>query len=572
MKLAVNAVAIGESSVSDFAAWRSLVDKELAGASFDKLVYRTPEDITIDPLYTERPAELPMPGMAPYVRGANAQNTAFGLCIRIDGDRTVATEELDGGATALWIDVGNDSALEAAAVAHADLVVDIAKSIPAQAIEWLAQRGVDKRIWIDIDPIMAVAQGVTPGNSLVKRLSHLPNLVSDTRERLPNARPLRVSTTILHSAGADAADELALGLSAGVAYLRALIAGGLPITDAARTLWLQLPVGRDTFGEICKIRAARVLWHKVLAVAGAPNEPPPPIHAVASSRTQTQRDPWVNMLRVTTEMFAAIIGGAQIVTPRPFDDQLAAVSALGRRVARNTVLILRDESHLGRVVDAAGGSYYIETRTDALAREAWKRFTAIEKDGGITELVGSGALRARLDAAWTRRAAHLAKRKEPVLGVSEFAHVGEKLPAAPIPTAPLLVSSALVEHRDAEMFEAMRARIEALPFDVMLLALGPPAEHRARISYSAGLFGIVGIRTREATSPQRADVAVICGSDERYTAEAAGVARALKSAGVRKVVLAGRPGALETELRAAGVEAFVFVGCDVLATMEELLL
>jgi methylmalonyl-CoA mutase len=118
----------------------------------------------------------------------------------------------------------------------------------------------------------------------------------------------------------------------------------------------------------------------------------------------------------------------------------------------------------------------------------------------------------------------------------------------------------------------MRARSEALPFDVLLLALGPPAEHRARISYSAGLFGIVGIRTREATSPQRADVAVICGSDERYTAEAAGVARALKSAGVRKVVLAGRPGALETELRAAGVEAFVFVGCDVLATMEELLL
>lgn len=557
--------------MSGLAAWRALVDKELAGTSFNKLVHRTPEDLVIEPLYTERLVELPMPGVAPYVRGSNAQIEAVGLCIRVQGDRAVAAEELDGGATALWIDVGNDSALEAAAIAHADLVVDIAKSNPSQAIDWLSHRGVDMRIWIGIDPITAAAQGVTLADELKAQLPQLPTLVCNARERLPNTRPLRVSTTTLHGAGADAADELALGLSTGVAYLRALEEGGLTITDAARTLWLQLPVGRDTFGELCKLRAARVLWHKVLAAAGAPNEPPPPIHAVASARTQAQRDPWVNILRVTTEMFAGIIGGAQIVTPRPFDDQLAAVSALGRRVARNTVLVLRDESHIGRVVDAAGGSFYIETRTDALAREAWKRFTAIEKDGGITALTRSGALRARLDAAWARRVANLAKRKEPVLGVSEFAHVDEKLPAAPTPAAPLSAAPALVEHRDAEIFEELRTRIEAVPRDVMLLALGPPIENRGRIAYSAGLFGTVGIRTRETTSPERADVAVICGSDERYAAEAAGAARALKSAGVEKVVLAGRPGALEAELHAAGVDAFVFVGCDALATLEELL-
>ena len=561
--------------MSDLATWRTRVEKELAGASFDKLVYRTPEDIAIEPLYTERPAEPPMPGTAPYVRGANSQIAAFGLCTRVNGDRTVAAEELDGGATALWIDAGNDSALEVAAVAHADLIIDIAKSTAQQAIEWLAHRGVDARIWIGIDPITAVAQGVTRADNLVEQVSQLPTLVRNAREQLPNSRPLRVSTTTLHGAGADAADELALGLSAGVAYLRALVdEGGLTITEAARMLWLQLPVGRDTFGEMCKIRAGRVLWHKVLAASGASNEPPPPIHAVASERTQAQRDPWVNMLRVTTEMFAAIIGGAQIVTPRPFDDQLAAPSALGRRVARNTVLVLRDESHLGSVVDAAGGSFYIETRTDALAREAWKRFTGIEKDGGIIALTRSGALRIRLDAAWAKRASHLAKRMEPVLGVSEFAHIGEKLPSsaseavATTQTAPAL----LKEHRDAEIFETLRARVEAVPRDVMLLALGPPAEHRARIDYSAGLFGTVGIRTREATFPEQADVAVICGSDERYKAEAAEKARALKLAGVNKVVLAGRPGALEGELRAAGVDVFVFVGCDALATLKELLL
>jgi len=550
--------------------WRALVEKDLAGASFEKLLYRTPEGITIEPLYTERPADF-QSSPSTYVQVTTEQTTAIGLCIRVEGDRSVASEELEGGANALWIDVGNGGALDTAAVAHADLVVDISKSTPSEAIEWLAQRAIDERIWIGIDPITATARGLVPVHTLTAQLDQLPALVTNARERLLNTRPLCVSTMTVHGAGADAAEELALCLSAGVAYLRALLAADLPITEAARMLWLQLPVGGDTFGELCKLRAVRVLWHKVLVAAGAPDEPPPPIHAVASARTQAQRDPWVNMLRVTTEMFAAIIGGAQIVTPRPFDDQLALVSALGRRVARNTVLVLREESHLGRVVDAAGGSFYIETRTDALAREAWKRFTAIEKEGGITTLIGSGTLRARLDAAWARRAAELAKRKEPVLGVSEFAHIGEKLPADPAPARPEPIAPALVEHRDAETFESLRARIEVSPRDVMLLALGPPAEHRGRTAYSAGLFGIVGIRTREATAPERTDVAVICGSDQRYATEAAEAARTLKLAGANKVVLAGNPGPLEAEFRAAGVDVFVFVGCDVLATLEELL-
>jgi len=557
--------------MSDLAAWRTLIEKELAGAQFDKLIYRTPEDIIIEPLYTERLYEPAMPGEAPYVRGINAQRSVMGLCIRVDGDRLVAAEELDGGASALWIDANNEGALEAAAVAHADLIVDIGNNSPLDVIKWFADHGVNGQIWIDIDPITAAAQGLTPVDTLITRLNEFPNLVFNAPERLPNIRPVRVSTTMLHGAGADAADELALGLSAGVAYLRALVAGGMSVNNAARMLWLQLPISRDTFGELCKVRAARVLWHKIFAAAGAPDEPPPPIHAVASARTQAQRDPWVNMLRVTTEMFAAILGGAQLVTPRPFDDQLATVSALGRRVARNTVLVLRDESHLGRVVDAAGGSFYIETRTDALAREAWKRFRAIEKDGGIASLVVSGALRMRLDSAWARREVHLAKRKEPVLGVSEFAHLDEKLPAAPTPTAPLPTGPTLIEHRDAEIFEGLRSRIEGVPREVILLALGPPSEHRARIGYSASLFGIVGIRTREVTSPERADVAVICGSDERYASEATGITHALKSAGVNKVVLAGRPGALEAELRKAGVDAFVFVGCDAVVTLKEIL-
>lgn len=558
--------------MSDLAAWRALVNKDLAGASFEKLVQRTDEDIAIEPLYTERLFEPSAPGVAPFVRGSNAQNSQIGLCIRIDDDHSAAAEEIDGGATALWIKPGNDTALEAAALAKADLIVDITMTTSLEAIEWLSNRYTDARIWLSIDPVTSSTQGETPVATLLKQLSQLPILASNAQEKLPNSRPLCVSTITMHNAGADAADEIALGLSSGVAYLKTLVSGGLSITDAARLIWLQIPIGRDTFGEICKLRAVRLLWHKVLSAFNAPDEPPPPIHAVASERTQSQRDPWVNMLRVTTEMFAAIIGGAQIVTPRPFDDRLTSMSPLGRRVARNTVLVLRDESHIGRVVDAGGGSFYIETRTDALAREAWKRFTAFEKDGGITALIESGNLRSRLDAAWARRTVQLVKRKEPVLGVSEFAHLDEKLPASPAEATSLQASPLLVKHRDAEVFEGLRTSIESAPREVILLALGPAAEHRARTSYSSGLFSTVGIRTREVALPEKADVAVICGSDERYATEAASLAQALKSAGVRKVVLAGRPGALETELRTAGVDAFIFIGCDALATLKELLI
>ncbi|MFN0246478.1 MAG: methylmalonyl-CoA mutase family protein, partial [Kofleriaceae bacterium] len=244
----------------------------------------------------------------------------------------------------------------------------------------------------------------------------------------------------------------------------------------------------------------------------------------------------------------------------------------------NTALVLREESQLGRVLDAAGGSYYIEARTDALAREAWSRFQSLERDGGIVQLLRTGALRTRLEAAWAQRASAIAKRKEPVLGVSEFANLRETLPGTPRPPAGV--------HRDAEGFEALRARVESSNGAgvVSLFLLGPSTEHRARAGFAEGFFAVAGLRTiahtvydaahagRDAAQVvgATADVTCICGSDERYATEAAITARALKAAGVKRVVLAGRPGALEADLRAAGVDTFIYMGCDLLATLEEL--
>lgn len=489
--------------MADLAAWRALVDKELAGASFDKLIYKTPEGLALAPLYTERPPE------AAGVRGAAPASgpaaVTWKLCARVEpgGD---AAAELEGGADAVWCAAGDAASIAAARARGAAVVVD--------------------------------------------------------------GDPDVISTLRFHDLGADAADELALGLSSLVAALRRRAAAGEDLAQAAARLSARVAVGRDTFGELCKLRALRVCWHKVLAAAGlAPGALA--IHAVCSSRTMSQRDPWVNLLRVTTQVFAAALGGAQLVTPLPFDAELETRSPLGQRVARNTALVLREESQLGRVADAAGGSFYLETRTDELARAAWARFQELEGGGGVEALEQRGELAARLEKAWLARAAAIARRKEPVLGVSEFPNLGERLPAAP--RAPH------GGHRDSEAFEALRARSEAAPRRVALVTLGPPAEHRGRVGFAEGFFAVAGltatVRAAGAASElgDAVDVACLCGSDERYASEAAEAARQLKAAGARQVVLAGRPGALEAELRAAGVGAFLFIGCDVLATLEDLL-
>lgn len=548
------------------ADWRAQVEKE-GGA----LEHQAPEGVAVQPLYTEGPDP------SPVTRGLGSIDAKrFGVCMRVDPVKLrrpgALEEDIDGGADALWID-GNDIAtMDFANQRGLHLITEIDFSAKPDLEAADGDVGDFGSAWLGFDPIAAVARGTIDARILgAGFLRSLVPMVEDLGDA--RTRTVRVSSLPFHSAGADAADELALMLSSLVAYLGTLLSGGVDRERAAGQVWFQIAVGRDTFGELCKLRALRLVADKVFAASGI-TAATPPIHAVCSPRTQSQCDPWVNMLRVTTETFAAILGGADMVTPRSFDDALGLPSALGRRTARNTALVLRDESHLGAVLDAGGGSYYIESRTDALAREAWSRFQTLERDGGIVKLLASGGLRQRLDAAWGMRASAIAKRKEPVLGVSEFANLGEQLPAR-IPEPPAQPAApALATHRDAELFEALRARAVTRPHEVVLVTLGPASEHRARVGFATACFATAGLHATEhasdapfATPP---DLACLCGSDERYASEAVAHAAALRAAGARKIVLAGRPGTLERELRAAGVSAFIFIGCDVVATLKEL--
>lgn len=589
--------------------WRALVEKELAGKPFDKvLVHKTIEGLSIAPLYTKAPEGAARPlaagrgaavdGSASDAFGSFRIATAHGEGVSAD----TLTAEVEDGADALWVPLSAHVHFARHALARTLALFEVDDAATARTLVAggaLRPRGFA----LAYDPLAIFARsvvgdapenagggggGVTSAASrdagkkrTLAALDELGAYARAVAEKAPDASSLVVSTLPYHEAGADAVTEIAAALATTVRYLDALVAGGVRLEDAARALKLRIAVGRDTFVELCKLRALRLCVQKVFAAALPASAgtalPVPAIHAVSSTRTLTARDPWVNMLRVTTQVFAAALGGADFVTPAAFDAALGAPSALGRRVARNAGLVLRDESFLGKIVDPGAGSYCFETLTDTLAREAWQRFRAIENEGGLVEALASGRLGDAIDATWKRRLSDVASRKTPILGVSEFANLDEVLPRKTGSTAPPSSGTApgasTSPRRDALAFEALRTTAEAKssPIDVALVTLGTFAETRPRVGFAASFFAAGGLRSRETAERAKATIACLCGTDEQYAANAATVARELRAAGCRHVVLAGRPGDLEASLRDAGVDAFVYVGCDALSTLRDLM-
>lgn len=486
--------------------WRALVEKDLAGKPFDKtLVHEAVRGVSVQPLYTE----------APKVEAAArpTRDGQFRIAVRDTGDRTA---DIKGGADMIWAKVDSPE-------------------MDASVLIGVREMPSDQNSISSVDPIAARARGKAPLSSLASDLAKLADAI------------VFVSTEPYQEAGADAVDEIAIALASGAAYAEAGI-------DLAK-VGLRTTVGRDTFVELCKLRALRVCWAKLLTACGVAAAKPTLLHAVCSAQTLSIRDPWVNMLRVTTQMFAAITGGADIVTPNAFDQAFGEVSALGQRVARNTGLVLREESALGQVSDPAGGSYYFDSLTDSLARAAWTRFQGLMKAGGMAKVLESGALMKELEASWKKRLDAVAKRKIPILGTSEFANLDEKLPhAAPAPNA----------HREGAAFEALRLRADAAKPTVALVTLGSFAESRPRAGFAATFFAAGGIRTREQTDDSPSAVVCLCGTDAAYGEEGAKRVAALKAAGAKKVLIAGR-GPVE------GADGTIFMGCDVVASLSDVL-
>lgn len=686
--------------------WRDLVEKELNGASFEKkLVTRTYEGIEVRPIYSVEQRDAGdlagFPGFAPYLRGAallgnvravdatqgwritqecqsaeiavarEALQKDFsrgvrGFRIRFDralrgmpsaetSEAKAAAEREDGVLIGSLTDL--DALFSGLDLQAIELTLESGGNAIATAALVIAlanRRGVSLRSvsvnW-GCDPLGTLVRDGTLSTSLDVALSEMVDLSAWNVANAPKAKSISISTSPHHDAGANAVQEIAYALATGVEYLRALVAAGLEIDQAASQIAFQFSVGRNFFLEIAKLRAARAAWARVVkACEGSEAGQRMQIHARTSARTKTKRDPWVNLLRVTTEALAAGIGGADSVASSAFDEALGSPDEFSRRMASNTQQILIDESHIAQVIDPAGGSWYVEQLTNDLARAAWTQFQVIEGKGGMRAFMSSGELAREIDEVAEKRRQAVALRRDAITGVSEFPNIdespiakstvaveamrlslvsaaskcqsakicsaldeaaqsilgeGEKTQAAiaaaeagmtllEIATAlhagstPTSVES-LALRRCAEPFERMRDACDAhaanhgLRPSVFLANMGAIPKHKARATFARNFFEAAGLRVIDndgfadedsavkAFRESQATIAAICSSDDLYEALVPTLARALHAAGAQSVILAGRPGnSLET-YEVAGVNRFVYIGCDVLATLESVL-
>ncbi|MDF0374071.1 methylmalonyl-CoA mutase small subunit [Streptomyces sp. KA12] len=586
--------------------WQSLVEgvlrrsgKDVEGAAAEEALSTSIEDgLTVRPLYTSADAspDPGLPGFAPFTRGSRAAgNTTDGWDVRQRHEladpvrlNEALLGDLENGVTSLWLAVGGPGgvpvqglarALEGVHLDLAPLVLDAGADPGPAARELLGlyeARGLAKeaaRGSLGVDPLgQAARTGAEP------ELGTAVDWALLCARAYPGLRALAVDALPYHDAGGSAAEELALSLATGVAYLRELTAAGLSVEEACAQLEFRYAATADQFLTIAKLRAARRLWARVAEVCGAPDAGAQRQHAVTSSVMMTRRDPWVNMLRTTLACLGAGVGGAESVTVLPFDHAFGLPDAFARRIARNTSTILMEESHLARVTDPAGGSWYVERLTDELASSAWAFFQEIERAGGQAGALRSGMVQERLAATWAARSKDLARRKEPVTGVSEFPALDERpVERETAPAGP--ARGGLPTVRRDEAFETLRARSDAhlaatgsRP-KVFLAALGPASVHTARASFAANLFLSGGIQpvhepvsvdastAAAAFAASGAGIACLCSTEALYAEQADGVAAALRAAGAEQVFLAGRPAEY------AGADVHVFAGCDVVAVL-----
>lgn len=473
--------------------WRAVVEADLRGASFEQnLVTHSSEGIDIQPLYARRDEldgadPFGLPGAPPFVRGSRAPGAVHdGWDLRqeyADPDPTAARrailDDLTGGVTSLHLrldaaarggfdpddmappEVANlggimlydaDDLDELLAEVHLPAVgVSLeagAAFLPAAAILAAVWRrhGVSPqqaRAAFNADPLTVLAREGELPYTLPAGLALLVDLANRTTKNYPLATAVGVDTSPYHHAGATAAQDITFGVATGVEYLRAMTAAGLDIDEAARQILFSFSLGTHHFLAICKLRAARELWSRIVeASGGSPAAGAMRIHTRTSRRLLTRRDPYVNLLRNTVSIFAAGAGGADSITSVPFDLPLGPPDDFSRRIARNTLHILQDEGHLNRVVDPPGGSWFLDRLTQDIADKSWSVFQEIERQGGMATALTSGWIAAQIDSASAVRAKDIVRRKEAITGVSEFPDAREERPGPAPPDVDRLRAAA----------------------------------------------------------------------------------------------------------------------------------
>lgn len=541
--------------------------------AYRRLTSTTVDGLETKPLYVKSDGvdELGFPGVAPFVRGTTVRTGEMDAWhvaqLHEDPDaaesRRLVLQDLERGGTAVYLRVDPDAiAADDVATVLADVLLDLApiyltsRTQQLEAAKALAAvlsaSGKDASTLsgnFGIDPIAAAALAGTEAD-----LGVLTEAV-ELAKPFPGIRPVVVDATVYHNAGAGDVHELAYAIAVGVEYVRALVDGGLTVDEAFDAIMFRVSATTNQFATIARLRALRGLWNRVGEVLGvSANKRGAIQHAVTSERQISRDDAYVNVLRGTMSSFGAAVGGAEVQTVQPFDAAWGLPAEFSRRVARNTQLLLAEESNVGRVNDPAGGAWFVESMTGQMSEKAWAVFQQLDGEGFAAALA-AGTVAAQLDELNAARAKELATRKLPLTGVSMFPNHEEKpVGAKPRPEAPGLGGLGLV--RDSKLFEDLRdradkARAEGNAPKVMLACLGARRDFGAREGFTGNLFHVGGIDTplAEGASPEDfarqlkehgTTVAVLCSSAKVYAEQGVAVAEALRAAGAETVLVAGQ--------------------------------
>ena len=589
--------------------WLDKIQVDLKGADFNKrLVWRTNEGFNVQPFYRREDVlklKTPesLPGEFPFVRGNKKNDNVWYVRQNIDAADAAAANAkaldiLNKGIDSLGFCIPGDCVSE-------DFIATLLKDIECECVEinfhtcmkhcvelveilkaYFEKKGYDKNnivASVDFDPIKKMVKDGKDTSAMIATAAELVNALRD----YPQFRCVCVNSELLNNSGAYIVQELGYALAWGNEYMQQLTEAGIDADTAAKKIKFNMGISENYFMELAKFRAARMLWAQIVKQY----EPKCDcsckmiVNATTSKYNQTLYDSYVNLLRSQTEAMSAALAGIHSMVVTPFDAPYENPSEFSERIARNQQLLLKEECHFGHVVDPGAGSYYIEHLTDSLAKEGWKIFLQVEEDGGFLTSALEGKIQQVINATNEKRHADAAKRKEFLLGTNQFPNFTEKSDGK----KPL--SCQCCCHQDGESEKGLHTTRLAADFEdlrihtentrvpmAFMLTIGNLAMRQARAQFSCNFLACAGYKVVDnlgfktveegvdAALEAGADIIVLCSSDDEYAEYAIPAFKYLD--GRAMFVVAGAPACME-DLKAAGIENFVHVRCNVLETLKE---
>ena len=591
-------------------SWEKVIERDLKGADYNKkLVWKSVDGITVRPYFRSEDIEGldlsdAQPGVFPFLRGSSPDSNDWLIRQEVDVITVAkALEEasfmIEKGVQSICFNFENPMNSEA--------LSELLGKLPLEKIE-VSIFGLDSEIFPELLNELTQGKGFSSEDlnihwdcdplgefSLTGNLgdedeayNKMASLLAQTKT-FPGVKTIAVHGDYFRRSGSKFVQELAFSLALANEYLNEMDEQGFPADETAASMVFNFAIGSNYFLELAKLRAARLLWSRVIEsyIGKAGESAGMYVHAETSTWNKTIYDPYVNMLRTTTEAMSAVLGGVDSLTVHPFDHSYKTPDAFSERLARNNQIILKEESHFDKVVDPAGGSYYIEKLTDSIATEAWKLFQEVEKQGGYTEAFMQGYIQNEIASSAQMRDENIATRKEVLLGVNQYPNNNESIhPKAdssffnvPVVDPTDADAQPLIPYRGAEGFEFLRMateKAEERP-KVFLLTIGDANWRKGRADFAANFFGCAGYEILnnsgfntisegiEAAAEAGAEIIVLCSSDPEYAEYAPDAVKINKGRAI--IVVAGYPKKIIEQLESQGISHFIHVRTNILKTL-----